>query len=637
MSAPTTVAPGPVPAPAYEIHAEATEKEAATSSSSTIHDRFKSDDEAEMDLSHTTGRFPSWHDLKHDLFSRDGWLGDYDYGFLCMPTIPCLTRKTDRQPPFFGLKTKLPILLAIVMGFQHALAMIAGVVTPVLIMSGAGTGNMNLDPETRSYMLSASLISSGILSIVQITRFRLFGTRYYLGAGLLSVVGTSFNFVPVLQAMVTRMYLTGECPSHMEGNTVVQDPCPQAWGAFLGTCMACSVIEIALSFLPPRVMKKLFPPVVTGVTVFLIGAKLIGAGLLSWGGGSGPCSAMPKEGFFSVCPNVGAPNAAPWGSPQWIGLGFLVFMTIMFVEFFGSPFMRNAQVVIGLVVGLVVSAAAGYTDSSSLDAAPTVTFLWVKNFSTFPLSIYAPAIIPLLITYVLTMVEAIGDLTASCEVSRVAVEGREFESRVQGGVLADGLAGFLSAVMTNSPMSLFAQNNGIIALTRCANQSAGYMCCAFLILMGIFAKFGALFLLIPEAALGGMTTFLFANVASSGIRILAYLKWSRRDRFIVSSAISLGLGVSLIPGALSHFITYTGSSPVISSLVDSANIILSTGFCLGTLIAMALNLLLPSDIPEVEEQKAAEGVRQADSKMAAKVAAEMEEAEKGDKADLKHL
>ncbi|KAF9274649.1 hypothetical protein BGZ68_000473, partial [Mortierella alpina] len=58
----------------------------------------------------------------------------------------------------------------------------------------------------------------------------------------------------------------------------------------------------------------------------------------------------------------------------------------------------------------------------------------------------------------------------------------------------------------------------------CANASAGYMCCAFLILMGVFSKFGTLFLMIPDAVLGGMTTFLFANVASSGMRILAFLK-----------------------------------------------------------------------------------------------------------------
>ncbi|KAG0248549.1 hypothetical protein BG011_010164 [Mortierella polycephala] len=525
------------------------------------------------------------------------------------------------------------------MGFQHALAMIAGVVTPVLIMSGPGTGNMNLDMPTRSYMLSASLISSGILSLIQITRFRIFNTKYYIGTGLLSVVGTSFNFVPTFGAMTTRMYLNGQCPMGLapDGVTPVELPCPEAWGAFLGTCMLCSLIEISLAFLPPKIMKNLFPPVVTGVTVFLIGAKLIGTGLTQWAGGSGPCSSMATEGFFSVCPNLGAPNAAPWASPQWIGLGFLVFMTILFVEFFGSPFMRNAQVVIGLVTGLIVAAATGYTDTSTLDNAPTVTFLWVTNFSTFPLSIYAPAIIPLLVTYVLTMVEAIGDVTASCEVSRLAVEGREFESRIQGGVLADGIGGFLSAVMTNSPMSVFAQNNGIIALTRCANASAGYMCCAFLILMGVFSKFGTLFLMIPDSVLGGMTTFLFANVASSGMRILAFLKWTRRDRFIVSAAISLGLGVSLIPNALTHFLTYSGSSSVLMGLVDSVNIILSTGFCIGAIIAIILNQLLPEERPEALEEEVAEKIRQADSEQAARIAAEMEEAASGEKADMKHL
>jgi xanthine/uracil permease len=459
------------------------------------------------------------------------------------------------------------------------------------------------------------------------------------------------------------MYLSGQCPTGVapDGITPVQLPCPEAWGAFLGTCMLCSLIEILLAFLPARIMKNLFPPVVTGVTVFLIGAKLIGTGLTQWAGGAGPCSAMPIDGFFSVCPNLGAPNAAPWGSPQWIGLGFLVFMTIMFVEFFGSPFMRNAQVVIGLVVGLIVAAATGYTDRSTLDSAPTVTFLWVKNFSTFPLSIYAPAIIPLLVTYVLTMVEAIGDVTASCEVSRLAVEGREFESRIQGGVLADGLGGFLSAVMTNSPMSVFAQNNGIIALTRyghgnflrnrsnavfvmlsahcklihrCANAAAGYMCCVFLILMGVFSKFGTLFLMIPDSVLGGMTTFLFANVATSGIRILAFLRWTRRDRFIVSAAISLGLGVSLIPNALTHFVSYQGTSSALQGLVDSVNIILSTGFCVGAIIAIILNQLLPEEMPEEEIE---EGVQKADSQQSTKSAAEMEEATSGEKADMKHL
>jgi len=163
------------------------------------------------------------------------------------------------------------------------------------------------------------------------------------------------------------------------------------------------------------------------------------------------------------------------------------------------------------------------------------------------------------------------------------------------------------------------------------------MCCAFLILMGVFSKFGTLFLMIPDAVLGGMTTFLFANVASSGMRILAFLKWTRRDRFIVSAAISLGLGVSLIPNALTHFLSYSGSSTIVAGLVDSVNIILSTGFCVGAIIAIVLNQLLPEEKPEVVEEEIAEGIRQADRRQAAKIAAQMEEAASGNKAELKHL
>lgn len=163
------------------------------------------------------------------------------------------------------------------------------------------------------------------------------------------------------------------------------------------------------------------------------------------------------------------------------------------------------------------------------------------------------------------------------------------------------------------------------------------MCCVFLILMGVFSKFGTLFLMIPDSVLGGMTTFLFANVASSGMRILAFLKWTRRDRFIVSAAISLGLGVSLIPNALTQFLSYKGGNVVLEGLVDSVNIILSTGFCVGAIIAIVLNQLLPEERPEQEEREIAEGVREADSKQAAKDAAEMEEAANGEKVDAKHL
>ncbi|KAF9431945.1 hypothetical protein BGZ76_011500 [Entomortierella beljakovae] len=576
-----TQAPGAAEAPVYIIDPHA--------------NRTKDHD---VDLSHTVGKAPTWKTIQESLGTRSGWFGDYDYGFLCKPTLPGFT--VPRAPPFFGLKDRLPFILAIIMGFQHSLAMIAGVVTPAIIMSGSGSRGLNFPPAMRTQMICTSLITSGLLSLVQITRFRLAKTQYFLGTGLLSVVGTSFIFLPVLQSSVSNMYDSGFCASSVDaaGNRTFSS-CPDAWGAFLGTCMICSLLPICLSFLPPRVLKKIFPPIVTGVTVMLIGVHLVTSGMSQWGGGNGLCKTNPNIN----CPSNTAPRAAPWGDAQWIGLGFLVFSVIIFVEFFGSPFMKNAQVVLGLIVGMVVAVALGYTDSTSLDASPTVTFLWT---TTYKLSVYPPAIIPLLITYTLAMVESIGDITASCEVSHLSVEGREFESRLQGGILADGLSGILAPLFMNSPMSCYAQNNGIISLTRCANTMAGYMCCVFLILMGVFAKFGALFLMVPDAVLGGMTTFLFSSVVVSGIRILSFLKWTRRERFIIAAAMTLGMGTSLVPGVLTHMFHYGGSNAFVKSLINSANIVLDTGFALGAIVSCILNALLPetpaAPTPEKEIQ-----------------------------------
>ncbi len=116
-------------------------------------------------------------------------IGDYDYGFLFTPNLPFM-RRTRRAAPFFGLDDSMPVLLALLLGFQHALSMLAGIITPPIII--AGQGGANLDGETAQYLVSTSLIVCGILSSVQISRFHVYRSPYYVGTGLISVVGTSF-------------------------------------------------------------------------------------------------------------------------------------------------------------------------------------------------------------------------------------------------------------------------------------------------------------------------------------------------------------------------------------------------------------------------------------------------------------
>lgn len=113
------------------------------------------------------------------------------------------------------------------------------------------------------------------------------------------------------------MYANGYCPTDAAGNKL---PCPKAYGALIGTAALCSLIEIAISFLPPRVIKKVFPPIVTGPTVLLIGVDLIGAsGFKNWAGGAGLCADADPIAFFKLCPDITAPHALPWGSAEYIG------------------------------------------------------------------------------------------------------------------------------------------------------------------------------------------------------------------------------------------------------------------------------------------------------------------------------
>lgn len=134
--------------------------------------------------------------FKDKATTKEGWVGDYDYTWLCKPTLPFLRRKGDHMPPFYGLNDDLPLLLAITSGLQHALAMLAGLITPPIIFASA----LNLDAETSSYMISASLIGCGILSLVQMSRLHLF-RGYYLGTGLITVVGTSFATLSTANAV----------------------------------------------------------------------------------------------------------------------------------------------------------------------------------------------------------------------------------------------------------------------------------------------------------------------------------------------------------------------------------------------------------------------------------------------------
>ena len=391
------------------------------------------------------------------LTSRDGWLGDYDYWYLVTPNIYPFNKKyKDKAIPFYNINDQVPILLTIILGLQHALIMIGSIVSPPLAIA---SGAFNLDPAQVSYLVSAAFITTGIATAIQVTRLHIKGTPFFVGTGLLSVVGPTFDIIPIAFSYTAMRYKNGTCPTAVDGT---QLPCPDAWGAFLGTMLCTVLIQIAMSLVPPRYLTKLFPKIVTGTLLLLVGVFLIGNGMQNWAGSS---NCNNGDGFYALCPNIAAPKPLPWADPKLIGLGFSVFFTIVMVEQFGAPLMKSASVLFGLAVGCAISGATGYWSRENIDSAPVVTFLWVH---TFKLSVDGALVLPLLIMFICQGVSCMPDILATAEISGVEVEGTQFNSRIQGGILCDGLGSLFSALGTAGPMVSQAGNNGVIILTGCA-------------------------------------------------------------------------------------------------------------------------------------------------------------------------
>lgn len=195
--------------------------------------------------------------------------------------------------------------------------------------------------------------------------------------------------------------------------------------------------------------------------------------------------------------------------------------------------------------------------------------------------------------------------TAVFEASDLSTEGEDYETSIQGGLTCDGVCSILASLFTSPPNTTFSQNNGVIALTKCASRRAGYACGMWLILLGIFGKFAGLITSIPDCVLGGMTIFLFANVLTSGITLTGNIDLhSRRNKFIMALSLAIGVGVTVWPYAFldqraspytAHFWQCADCSDTLKGIRNGVAIFLSTGYCVGTVVAMLLNAILPQD------------------------------------------
>lgn len=435
----------------------------------------------------------------------------------------------------YGLNDRPPIRETIFAALQHLLAIFVAIITPPLIISSA----LKFDLDTTGFLVSMSLFVSGLATFIQCRRFG------PIGAGLLCIQGTSFSFIsPIIGAGMLGMF-NGKMNIEMGLSYI------------FGACLVASVVEMVVSRLLPYT-RKIITPLVSGIVVSLIGMCLIKAGINSCGGGQS------------------AVDAGTFGSMQNLGLALLVLVSIIFFNRSNNRFLRMGSIVLGLLIGCVAAYALNMIDFSSLKGSGSlnipVPFKYGLNFDL-------GTIIGIGLIYLVTAVEAFGDITANSLISGEPVEGPIFLKRAQGGVLADGFNSFLAAVFNSFPNSIFAQNNGMIQLTGVASRYVGYFIAGALVLLGLFPVVGKVFSLIPDPVLGGATLLMFGTVAAAGIRIIASTEITRKAVLVMAISFAMGLSVELVPG-------------ILDKMPDIIKNIFSSGITTGGLTAILANAFI---------------------------------------------
>jgi xanthine permease XanP len=458
-----------------------------------------------------------------------------------MNTRPPLSAATPPVPDLvLGLEDRPRALIGILAALQHLLAIIVPIVTPGLLICQA----LGVSARDTNLIVSMSLVVSGIATFVQCRRFGPFG------AGLLIVQGTSFNFVGPLIAGGTLMVKQGT-------------PVETVMAAIFGVVVAGSFIEMGVSRILPFV-KRMITPLVTGIVVLMIGLTLIKVGLVSMGGGF----AAMSNGSFANGENL--------------LLSGVVLALIVLLNRVRIVWIRSCAIVIALAVGYAMAGFMGRLDFTGMREAPLFQVPMPLHFGLdFSWSLF----IPMIVIYLVTSLEAIGDVTATSKISREPVEGPVWMRRIKGGVLLNGANSLLAGVFNTFPSSIFAQNNGVIQLTGIASRHIGVWIALFLVVLGLFPAVAGVIQAVPEPVLGGAAMVMFGAVAAAGINILASINLDRRALLVIAVSLALGLGVTQVPEFLAH-------------MPAALRNVLESGVATGGICAVVLNWFLPASHEE---------------------------------------
>ena len=433
--------------------------------------------------------------------------------------------KTEKKyASVFELSGVPKLTQAFPLALQHVVAMIVGCVTPAIVIAEMA----GLNEGDKVIFVQAALFIAAVSTLIQ-----LFPLGGRIGSGLPVIMGVSFAYLPSMQAIV--------------GNFDI--------ATILGAQLIGGVVAIFVGIFVTK-LRKLFPPLITGTVVFTIGLSLYPTAVKYMAGGQS------------------SPNYGAW--QNWL-VAFLTLAVVVALNHFAKGILKLASILIGMIVGYIISGFFGMIDFSAVQGAG---IFQIPRPMYFGMKFEASAVMTLVILFIINSVQAIGDFSAT---SGGGLDREPTDKELSGGIIGYGIANVLGSFFGGLPTATFSQNVGIVATTKVVNRVVLGLAAGIILLAGFVPKFSALLTTIPQCVLGGATISVFASIAMTGIKLVVQQPLTYRNTSIVGLSVALGMGITQCSDALAQLpawvTTVFGKSPVVVT----------------TIAAILLNVILPKD------------------------------------------
>jgi xanthine permease len=409
---------------------------------------------------------------------------------------------------------------AAVLGIQHLLAMYSGsVLVPLLIGSAMG-----FSAKQMTYLVSIDIFMCGVATLLQVHANRFFGI------GLPVILGCAIQAVEPLKLIGQRFTI----------------------GTMYGSIIAAGLFVFLIAGAFAK-LKRLFPPLVTGTVITVIGLSLIPVAFQNLGGGD--------------------LSAKTFGDAKNLTLGFLTALIILAINVWAKGFLHSIAVLVGLVVGTLVAGALGMV---SLTPVLTADWFHFPQFNYFETPHFEwSSILTMILVSLVSMVESTGVYFALGDITERKIQADDLKK----GYRAEGLAIILGGLFNTFPYTAFSQNVGLVQLSGIKTKRPIYWAAGFLILLGLLPKVGALATIIPVPVLGGAMIVMFGMVAMQGVRMLQQVDFTQDHNLLVAAvSIGLGLGVTVTP-------------TIFQALPKTLQLLLGNGIVIATISSVLLNTI----------------------------------------------